>query len=1302
MSSDFQVAFDALQCLEHPSTASVPHRWVLELHSWTSHRLVTGIAAILLREYIGYSVLFNQVSSPWRLHERLQKVGVDVMDSQGDRPSASKFGYADMEVWPLRVQPTRSESFVDAGPTGYDGDSGWWIAKSENYSSYSLPPDFFRAYNVSHPLNKPLLEALKMISNVSCESACCPCSEPSCQVCGAATGCNAEGDVQWCPGKSAETLPAIIAMIPSPDEGFNEELSRSNGFHFGIHFMRQEVYMKRALTVLSTRLPSIVQMSRPSLLFTRVQKAEIPILRLMLPRDHCGSHRADGTGNWSCDLPTQQLRKLVSVDVEKDAVATDFFRNFRIPRGQLDEGIDELLGDLPPSATDEEILRVACNWVQAHKALWQKWATPREVPFFADTLHSTYPFPILALLLIISAVWMALLENPWLSTTLSIREWRKILQKNNAVWRSDVELKLRKNIGDSPCSSPIRKPSGIQDAFWEGLAEKSERAWQFWEKVNAWAETKFCLPEDNVSEGSEGVSLVSFIHHTFPCFQHSKEAILFLHRTKPAEELLVEVVIEENSGGGKSGRDFMATTHQVTFRRGQDQVSLAILIVDHKECWQNTYWFQARIVSLKGPGQLAEPARATILVLDEDTWPNNIPSSVRTGTGVYLLKYFIQADRRRRGRKWTKTMIAMVFLPVHSVLVSTLVQKVLVDHAVGRMIGTDSEPWGYFECLILVIIQLLSLGLNRWADVVQTRNRGRTGGIRQVHRSEMIRKFMHLERSEYWEASDADWLYSAIYDVDVITNKAYFGVFVMAQSCFALLLSVLLVGGLAAWSYVEEASSVGVQTAWYVLGVFVMMAAGIVGVWIRMKVIWVAVLARKKRECAWFKSCIFVFTSWRQFMGLMQTEKAKLEQGVLAQNDVFVPSHWDARDTMNDTAWITHWIQGVSYCLMLTFGSFALADYNTYGVGVFEVGTFYALCKIYLSVGKYIGRLSKVFVDMQQAVVSLRDVAAMLNQTCQKSKRAEATRLLQFGKGRWRDQDGMVNGCIHFQDDLCFVRPEYYKVGSTFSDLRLHTGCLLPLGRCVMVCGRNERVLRSFLGLASQAIYPTGPNGEDMSEEWPSVLVPPGLTLKMLSTLPVAFGSTGPSTIQQLSFTGASSVLCEALVAAVGLDKDRDPTSLGPGSSQVFSIVRALLVDPDVLCAFRPLSLVPLDIKPRMGLLLRLWQAGGLPKIADMLGVPVGVGNDVVRVYRPSTRTLILGNSHNDFPDSQASPSDFMVDLDEHLWQGPDSPMSESPRHAELQDEFQRRKLRSKESKVHGTPRCSCLGRSYPGLMRLT
>lgn len=40
---------------------------------------------------------------------------------------------------------------------------------------------------------------------------------------------------------------------------------------------------------------------------------------------------------------------------------------------------------------------------------------------------------------------------------------------------------------------------------------------------------------------------------------------------------------------------------------------------------------------------------------------------------------------------------------------------------------------------------------------------------------------------------------------------------------------------------------------------------------------------------------------------------------------------------------------------MLTFGAFALADYNIYGVGMMEVGTFYALCKIYLSAWDSLG-----------------------------------------------------------------------------------------------------------------------------------------------------------------------------------------------------------------------------------------------------------------------------------------------------------------------------------------------------------
>ena len=37
---------------------------------------------------------------------------------------------------------------------------------------------------------------------------------------------------------------------------------------------------------------------------------------------------------------------------------------------------------------------------------------------------------------------------------------------------------------------------------------------------------------------------------------------------------------------------------------------------------------------------------------------------------------------------------------------------------------------------------------------------------------------------------------------------------------------------------------------------------------------------------------------------------ASMHSGAESAKEEFVPSHWDAGDTMTDTAWITHWIQG--------------------------------------------------------------------------------------------------------------------------------------------------------------------------------------------------------------------------------------------------------------------------------------------------------------------------------------------------------------------------------------------------------
>mmetsp|Transcript_44848 Transcript_44848/g.124290 ORF Transcript_44848/g.124290 Transcript_44848/m.124290 type:complete len:156 (+) Transcript_44848:1-468(+) len=155
----------------------------------------------------------------------------------------------------------------------------------------------------------------------------------------------------------------------------------------------------------------------------------------------------------------------------------------------------------------------------------------------------------------------------------------------------------------------------------------------------------------------------------------------------------------------------------------------------------------------------------------------------------------------------------------------------------------------------------------------------------------------------------------------------------------------------------------------------------------------------------------------------------------------------------------------------------------------------------------------------------------------------------------------------------------------------------------------------------------------------------------MTSTVPATIGITAPTIMEQLEFTRAPIPLCAALAEAVGLELDRDVGSLGPGSAQVFSLVKTILVDPDVFIAFRPLALVPLDVRAQIATLLQFWQgAGGLPAIAELLGHPLPKQTPLV--YRSPERTLVVGNSLGDF--DRGFPMDVHVDLETLLWKDTD------------------------------------------------
>eukprot|EP00928_Gymnodinium_smaydae_P065296 TRINITY_DN48461_c0_g1_i1.p1 TRINITY_DN48461_c0_g1~~TRINITY_DN48461_c0_g1_i1.p1 ORF type:complete len:800 (+),score=150.43 TRINITY_DN48461_c0_g1_i1:214-2400(+) len=713
------------------------------------------------------------------------------------------------------------------------------------------------------------------------------------------------------------------------------------------------------------------------------------------------------------------------------------------------------------------------------------------------------------------------------------------------------------------------------------------------------------------------------------------------------------------------------------------------------------------------------PRVAMCTLLNEVTFPANLPDKLRGGKGISLLRYFWRHDRLRRGEKYWKTMMAMCWMPIHPVLVATLTQKIIVDDAVRSISrGGGDMMWFYLEVVLLVLIHLLSAGLFRWADVVQTRNRGRTGGIRQPYRHNLLSKFMHMEHSEHWVASEGHWLYSMIFDANAITNEAYFEQFRIAQAFVGLGCSLLLI-----FLFSFEAGMV--QSLWYVLLIVSVVPVSILTVWTRRHFTWKMVLHRKLDESAWFRSCTWIVSNWRQFYGMLSSERCALEERILKQNNAFVPNHWNRRDTANDTEAVVEWFTEVCYCFVLLFGALAVIEYEAYGLGKMTIGTYYAILKLCSSTGKSTIKLTASSVRIQQALVSLREVAALLNQKDQRSLREEAKlwaaclarpespqlpselrgdnalsaapapRPLEAAppapplpnklapgtaqepapavsspakgmpaRGAVQDADSggeNLDGCkdcgkIVLEAGARFIRPAESKLGMTFRDVRLEAAIDVPLGRLVHMTASSEGVLTSTLGLMAGVVHVTQPDGE-VCGRIPGVRVPYGLRCVMLAGGHAGLGATAPTVEDHLSFTGAPSDLCAALARAAGLIPERETNVLGTGVAQVFALVRAMLIDPDVLCMIKPLALVPCDMQHRMRTLLRAWQSGGgLPHLAELLGVPYDLGptrsaDEVaeggVLYYRSAARTLIVGNEIWDDPEK-----DQIINIDAYLYTG--------------------------------------------------
>merc|ERR1719506_3476354 len=154
-SLDVPDTFNSQRCFQDRSPAYPfqNRKWVLELNPWESHAMVTVIAAIILRDYLGYSVEIRSIEDP-AVSQEVYRRTADAGDTR----------YGNLEVWGAGKEAAyneyvlEQELVVDAGSVGYTGRNGIFLSKHfSTRPGFDIPIEFYSAFNTNFSFGRSVI-----------------------------------------------------------------------------------------------------------------------------------------------------------------------------------------------------------------------------------------------------------------------------------------------------------------------------------------------------------------------------------------------------------------------------------------------------------------------------------------------------------------------------------------------------------------------------------------------------------------------------------------------------------------------------------------------------------------------------------------------------------------------------------------------------------------------------------------------------------------------------------------------------------------------------------------------------------------------------------------------------------------------------------------------------------------------------------------------------------------------------------------------------------------------------------------
>jgi len=758
------------------------------------------------------------------------------------------------------------------------------------------------------------------------------------------------------------------------------------------------------------------------------------------------------------------------------------------------------------------------------------------------------------------------------------------------------------------------------------------------------------------------VDIVSFCQHDFPALESDLKAKVTLERTGACKGVLeVRVVtLDATDAGGFQAQpdaDYVPADTKVRFEDGQKEsvFEIDLLATDAKWLPSRSFFVELKEV-VEGQAALGGPSLsrwdassrrplARICIVQDDTFPSGIPEEkVKSDKAEFWLCYYYIKNRiKSRGKKFWKTMAGYCYEPVHSVVVVPLIQSYILDWA-----AKPGEGGSVDKIVLLASLNFLSSMFYRSGDYLQVNNRGRTGGARMLHRTQLLSKLLMMDHEQQFSRPGCTWFYSALNNVDSMVTDCYWQIMVMAQSVWALVLCLLTLLWKSWYKRAAAGLDVNLENFIPVLVLLLVIPTVHGFVWARRKTLARLLEERMQGEEGWVEVFAWVAEHGRRIYNFGPRESAKIDSMFSARSSAFVKKHGLARDYTNDGKWITIWICHSVYCLMLAWGAFKLLHARQeIGSADFSAGDCLILIQVFDKFGKYLVKFEGATISMQKASVAIGRVSELLglqekrNLVGQlKDGSAHAASVegeAAAGGDHSATQEASNKNHIVLRDVQLELPQTWDGFGPVVAIQAKMPGkdTCIPLGKVIYVKGGTENRRLTFLTLLGQLLAPTKGSVIVPRSEW-SILLP---------TVPTDLPDC--SVKHDLMLSGATEDIACKLAQIFDLDPDEGHVRLPSGKALMLGLARSMLRNPTILMAVRPMASTVPENQDKVMRLLWVWQKfGGGQALVNLLG-----SNDLPSVCSKNhrdlqqRRTLVI--SGEDPPDFIPKEELHILDLDQ-------------------------------------------------------